>query len=124
MVMGGAVETLRHIALHWPVSKRVHDVVHRGKLTLPPPLGTLPQFVPVVLDLRLVSQRHLQEYRKVSDVRNILMVSSQGATHLCVDLLGEGGARLGMGVWRARSRLHGDQLYLVGLPSGAIGRAA
>ncbi len=62
VVMGGAIETLGHIALHRPVSECVHDVVHRGKLTLAPPLSALPKFVPVMLDLRLVSQRHLQEH--------------------------------------------------------------
>lgn len=100
--MGRAIETLRHLALHRPVSKCVHDVVHGGELTLTPPLGALPEFVPVMLDLRLVPQRHL-----------------------CADLLRERGARMGRGVhcWRAGSRLHGDQLHLVGLATRAIGRA-
>lgn len=67
--MGGAIETLRHVALHRSVSECVHDVVHGGKLTLTPPLSTLTKFVPVMLDLRLVSQRHLQEYRWTEEGR-------------------------------------------------------
>lgn len=63
MVVGGAVETLRHLTLHRSVSECVHDVVHGGKLALTPPLSALPEFVPVMLDLRLVSERHLQEHR-------------------------------------------------------------
>lgn len=51
VIMGGAIETLRHLALHRPVSECVHDVIHGGKLTLTPPLGALPKFVPVMLDL-------------------------------------------------------------------------
>lgn len=49
--------------------------------------------------------------------------SSPFSVHLSVDLLGEGGARLGGGVHRRTgSGLHGDQLHLVGLPSGAVRR--
>lgn len=66
VVVGGAVEPLSHLALHRAVSEGVHDVVHGGKLTLAPPLRSLPQFVPVMLDLRLVSERHLQEGRHIS----------------------------------------------------------
>lgn len=51
MVVGGAVETLCDIALHRSISKRIHDVVHGGKLALAPPLGTLSEFVPMMLDL-------------------------------------------------------------------------
>lgn len=64
MVMGGAVESLSHLALHRSVSESVHYVVHGGKLTLPPSLSALPQFVPVMLDFRLVSERHLQEHMR------------------------------------------------------------
>lgn len=47
------------------------------------------------------------------------------AAHLSVDLLSEGRAELGGGLrwWRARSWLHGDQLYFVGLAPGAVRRA-
>lgn len=51
MVMGGAIETLCHLALHRSIPKRIHDVVHGRKLTLAPPFGSLPQFVPVMLNL-------------------------------------------------------------------------
>lgn len=64
MVVGGAIETLRRLALYRSVPECVHDVVHGGELTLAPPLSALPQFVPVMLDLRLVSQRHLQEHER------------------------------------------------------------
>lgn len=64
MVVGGAVESLSHLTLHRPVSEGIHDVVHGGKLTLPPPLSALPQFVPVMLDLRLVSKCHLKEHMR------------------------------------------------------------
>lgn len=63
MVVGGAIESLCHLALNWPVSKRVHDVIHGGKLALAPPLRSLSQLVPVMLDLRLVPQRHLLDHR-------------------------------------------------------------
>lgn len=46
-------------------------------------------------------------------------------THLSVDLLSEGGAWLGGGVQgRAGAWLHGDELHLVGLATGAVRRGA
>lgn len=80
MVMGGAIETLRHLALHRSIPECVHYVVHGGKLALAPSLGTLSKFVPVMLDLRLVPQRHLQEHRRINEVRqvsNAVMASSE-----------------------------------------------
>lgn len=80
MVVGGAVESLSRLALHRPVSEGVHDVVHGGKLTLPSPLSALPQFVPVMLDLRLVSERHLQEHMMgmSGQIEKVHMASSEG----------------------------------------------
>lgn len=63
--MGGAVEALRHLALHWPIPEGVHDVVHGGKLALTPSLGTLTKLVALVFHLRLVPQCHLQDRQEV-----------------------------------------------------------
>lgn len=98
MVVGGAIEPLCHFTLDWSVPKGVHDVVHGGKLTLAPPLSPLTQLVPVVLDLRLVSQRHLQDQTGPERQRQTGLKSSPSLqlvlllSHLCVDLLCEGGA--------------------------------
>lgn len=131
VVVGGAVETLRHLALHRSISEGVHDVVHGGELTLASPLGALPEFVPVVLDLRLVPQRHLG--KREENTGGLFFKDSGGearwwrrGSHLCADLLGQGGAQVGRGVLRQRAgpRLHGNQLHLVGLTTGSIRRTA
>lgn len=54
VVVGGAIEALRCLTLHWTVSKSIHDVIHGRELALTPPLSPLAKFVPVMLDLRLV----------------------------------------------------------------------
>lgn len=62
--MGGATEALRCLTLYRSISKCIHDVIHGWKLALTSPLGALPEFVPMMLDLRLVSQRHLQDHKR------------------------------------------------------------
>lgn len=121
VVVGGAVETLRRLALQRPVSEGVHDVVHGGELALAPPLGALPEFVPVMRDLGLVSQRHLRENGRTRECQpsRRRVAGARRRPHLGADLLGEGGAQVRRGLSRrAGPRPHGDPLHLVGRAAG------
>lgn len=132
--LGLRVHDLVHLSLRFlvdlilifSVCRETSDVVHGGEVVVALPLGTQADLVPVVLDLRLVPQGHLDLWRKRRTVispqpshpnpnLSILDRFSQ-TSHLSVNLIGVGQFVIDGGAvqrWEGHG-LHGDQLDLAG----------